>query len=209
GRPPRRHAAGADRRREPPLGLGLPTHRLDMAALARGRGARLRRRPEHRRAPDGLRQHRPPVRVHGLSAMRRLAVLGVIVGVLVLAALYSFPTDELVRQAVARLSHPGGPTLVFRRAVLRPWGLRLDEVAWRSPDGTALAAADWVRVRPSPWGLLHLDYLGRPWAVFAGLCQGTIDASVDPQPTSLAVTASWQNLHLDDRAGLAPTDLAW
>ena len=129
--------------------------------------------------------------------MRILRALGAVVGVLLLAGLVAFPTDNLVRQAVARLNRPGSPALVFRRAVLRPWGLRLDEVALRNPDGTAFAAADWIRVRPSLWGFLRLDYLGRPWAVFAGLCHGTIDAGIDAQAAGLTVTAEWRGLDLD------------
>lgn len=138
--------------------------------------------------------------------MRFLRALAVLTGVLLIAGLFLFPTDDLVRQGLARVTRPGGPELVFRRAVLRPWGLRLDEVALRNPDGTALATANWIRVRPSLWGFLHRDYFGRPWAVFAGFCRGTIEGTVDARPAGLAVTATWSDLDMGDCPLLTRTD---
>jgi predicted TIM-barrel fold metal-dependent hydrolase len=54
--PPRREAAPRRRAREHPLVERLPPQRLDVAALARGRGGALRRRPGPRARSDRLRE---------------------------------------------------------------------------------------------------------------------------------------------------------
>lgn len=137
--------------------------------------------------------------------MRFLKRLGILLAVALVVAFFAFPTDDLLRQAVRRVLPPGGPTLTFGRAVLRPWGLRLDQVAVQAPDGSALATLDWIRVRPSPWALFRLDYLGRPWAVFAGLCEGTLEGTVDARAV-ISVTATWQGLALGNCPPLTRID---
>jgi hypothetical protein len=66
-----------------------------------------------------------------------------------------FPTDALVRAVLGRITPSGAAAVVFRQASLRPWGLRLDEVAVRRPDGTAIVTADRLTLRPSLRSLLR------------------------------------------------------
>ena len=61
----------------------------------------------------------------------------------------SFPTDELARWGLARAPLPDGRFITFERAHLRPWGLVLDGATLRRPDGGALYAVDWLRLRPA------------------------------------------------------------
>jgi type II secretion system protein N len=126
---------------------------------------------------------------------RWLAVAGGVIGVLAIAITLAFPTDAVVRGVLARVTPPSGPFVVFRRAVLRPWGLRLDGPALRRLDGTAIVDADWVRVRPSVLGLFR-DGTGRPWRVASGVCGGTFDADVTVDRTAASIDASWTDLDL-------------
>ncbi len=115
----------------------------------------------------------------------------------VIATAVALPTDAIVRAVIAKVTPASGPFLVFRRAVLRPWGLRLDEPALRKADGTVILSAQWLRVRPSFWGLLR-DRTGRPWQVASAICGGTVSASVDPEPTSasIGIDATWNDVDL-------------
>jgi type II secretion system protein N len=131
------------------------------------------------------------------------AALTLVVVVVALA----FPTDAVVRWAIVRLTPPGAPFVVFRRAVLRPWGLRLDDVAVRRPDGTALVGADWFRLRPSLWGLVR-DRTGRPWRLATAICRGRIDATVAADGPANRVDLSWQDIDLGDCPPLATNDVA-
>ena len=128
--------------------------------------------------------------------MRRwLRLAAATVGALAIVAVLTFPTDRLVRWAVSRVTPPSGPFLVFRRAVLRPWGLRFDEPALRRPDGSALVVLDWLRVRPSLRGFLR-DRTGRPWHVVLGACGGTVEGDIDAEGGAPRVVATWTDVDL-------------
>ena len=97
-------------------------------------------------------------------------VLKAAAGIAVLFAVVlglTFPTDQLVRWVLGRVSIPDGYSVTFERAHLRPWGLILDGAAYRRGDGQTVLAADWLGLRPS-WTALWHDRLGRPWHVGAG-----------------------------------------
>ena len=104
----------------------------------------------------------------------------------------TFPTDAVVRHALARVTPPAGSAIVFGHATLRPSGFRLEPVALRRPDGTALAAADWVVVRPSLPGLLH-DGTGRPWRARGRACGGDVEAVLERDD---AVALTWHDIDL-------------
>src|SRR5262245_61655718 len=100
--------------------------------------------------------------------MRRVLLFaGAVVAVFTAVLILTFPTDVLMRRAVERLTPAGAPRLVFEHARLRPWGLRLDQVALERPDGSALVDADWLMLRPSLAGLAR-DWSGRPWRARLG-----------------------------------------
>ena len=125
-------------------------------------------------------------------------VLKAIVAALVLftvVLVLTFPTDQLVRQLLARVPIPEDRTLTFERAHLRPWGLVLDNAAYRYGDGRPVIETEWLRLRPS-WTSLGRDRLGRPWQVAAGVFGGTIDAHVDASETAKAVDAAWSDIDL-------------
>jgi len=122
------------------------------------------------------------------------------VGVLVL----TFPTDTVVRSALARVGAVGPLYLVFSRASLRPWSLRLDGVVLRRPDGSPLASVDWMTLRPSLRGLIR-DRTGRPWQASMPACGGMLEAvevADAPDPT---VALAWHDIHLADCPPLAIT----
>ncbi len=103
----------------------------------------------------------------------------------------TFPTDVLVRWALARALPPGGPRLEFDHATLRPWGVRLAPVTLRDAQGYRLAAADWLLARPSLPGFLH-DRAGRPWHATGAAYGGTFAALVGREATDL----EWHDLDL-------------
>jgi type II secretion system protein N len=132
----------------------------------------------------------PPAPARWRRWLRRVAAAACLLAVVVPL---TFPTETIVRTVLARATPATGPFLVFRHAVLRPWGLRLDGPALRRVDGSVLIDAEWVRVRPSLLGLLH-DGTGRPWHVASGVCRGTIDADVSLDRTAASIDASWTDL---------------
>jgi type II secretion system protein N len=108
---------------------------------------------------------------------------------------FMFPTDALVRHVAARVTPPGGIRLEFAHAALRPWGLRLDGLSLRNPDGSIVAAAEWLLVRPSLWGLVR-DRTGRPWQVTGGLCGGSFEAVLTGDGAASTVTLGWRDIEL-------------
>ena len=96
----------------------------------------------------------------------------------------TFPTDALVRWALARVLPASGPRVEFDHATLRPWGVRLAPVTLRDPTGYRLAAADWLFARPSLRGFLH-DRAGRPWHATGTAYGGTFAALVGREATDL------------------------
>jgi type II secretion system protein N len=133
--------------------------------------------------------------------VRRLVLGAGVIALFAVALMVFFPADAAVRWALARMTSPDGPQLVFRRAVLRPWGISVEEPALRHPDGTALLTLDWLRVRPALDGLVS----GRSWTVRGGVCGGTGTAhiSVDGPTTTLAL--EWHDLELATCPPLALT----
>ena len=103
----------------------------------------------------------------------------------------TFPTDALVRWALARALPPGGPRLDFDHATLRPWGVRLAPVTLRDAAGYRLAAADWLLAHPSLPGFLH-DRTGRPWRATGAAYGGTFAALLGREATDL----EWHDLDL-------------
>jgi len=93
--------------------------------------------------------------------MRRALLVAATTAVFAVVLALSFPTDELARWGLARAPLPDGCFITFERAHLRPWGLVLDGATLRRPDGGALYAVDWLRLRPSwsvpPWRLAALQ----------------------------------------------------
>ena len=76
---------------------------------------------------------------------RTLLALAVFAGALFLM----FPTDAIVRALLGRITPSDGPAVVFGHASLRPWGIWLDDVAVRQPDGSAIMTADRLTLRAS------------------------------------------------------------
>lgn len=130
--------------------------------------------------------------------VRRALLAMLFVAALFIAVLaLTFPTDAVVRRVLATATPPGGPMLTFDRATLRPWGLRLDQVSLRNPDGTIVAGADWLLVRPSLMGFLR-DRTGRPWRATGGACGGSLAAIVSAEGASSALRLDWRDLDLSD-----------
>ncbi len=120
--------------------------------------------------------------------LARILVAGAIfAGVVAL----TFPTDALVRWALARALPPGGPRLEIDHATLRPWGVRLAPATLRDAEGYRLAVADWLVARPSLLGFIE-DPAGRPWHVTGAAYGGTFTAVVDRRVTLL----EWHDLDL-------------
>jgi type II secretion system protein N len=107
----------------------------------------------------------------------------------------TFPTDAVVRHALARVTLPAGSALVFARAALGPSGFSVEQLALRRPDGTALATADWLVLRPSLAGFLH-DGTGRPWRAHGQACGGTLEAVLDGDGAGDAVALAWHDVDL-------------
>jgi type II secretion system protein N len=107
----------------------------------------------------------------------------------------TFPTDAVVRHALARVTPPAGSALFFGHAALRPWGFNLEQVALRRPDGTALATADWLVLRPSLVGFLH-DGTGRPWHAHGRACGGAFEAVVERDGPGDALVLAWRDVDL-------------
>jgi type II secretion system protein N len=108
---------------------------------------------------------------------------------------FTFPTDAVLRRVVARVTPPDGPRLEFAHASLRPSGLRLDAPSLRNPDGSIVAAAEWLLLRPSLWGLVR-DRTGRPWRATGGVCGGSLEARLDGDGDGSALTLDWRELDL-------------
>jgi type II secretion system protein N len=120
--------------------------------------------------------------------MRRALPVAAATAVFAVVLALSFPTDELARWALARAPLPDGWFITFERAHLRPWGLVLDGATLRRPDGGALYAADWLRLRPS-WS-------GPPWRLAAGLLGGTADARLGTDGGVQSIELTWADLDL-------------
>jgi type II secretion system protein N len=128
--------------------------------------------------------------------IRRVARAVLLIGILVTVVLvFAFPTDEIARWIVARVTPPGTTSLTFRSARLRPNGLHLEDAALRRADGSALLEAPWVRLSPS-WLSLLGERRGRPWALGAGLCTGTVDLALDADGTDQQLDVTWDRLDL-------------
>jgi len=128
--------------------------------------------------------------------LRRVAIvaaaaIAVFVGVIAV----TFPTDALLRALVARAIPSGSVVVAFAQAHLRPWGLRVDGVAVRAPDGTLVADAEWVSARPSVAGFFR-DRTGRPWRLAVGTCGGRIEAVVDRDDGGSAASITWNDVDL-------------
>ena len=121
--------------------------------------------------------------------MKLVAIAG---GVFVLALALTFPTDSLVRFALDRTA-PG--SLGFEHARFRPWGIRLDGVSFRRPDGRTVLGADWLTLRPSLAGLLR-DWTGRPWHAEAASCSGELDGVLDHDETGNVLGLTWKDVDL-------------
>jgi type II secretion system protein N len=136
---------------------------------------------------------------------RVLVALAVGVTVFTVTLAFVFPTDAVVRAALARFVRPDQPTITFTRARLRPWGLQLDDPALRRPDGSAIVTAEWATVRPSLWGLLA-DRTGRPWRVRAATCGGEITARLERDQADTALALAWDTIALADCPSLPQFD---
>jgi type II secretion system protein N len=122
--------------------------------------------------------------------------LAVVVLFTVVLAL-TFPTDDLVRWVLSRVPVPEGHSLTFARAHLRPWGLVLDEAAYRNSDGRPVIETQWLRLRPS-WTAFWRDRLGRPWHVAAGVFGGTMDGQIATDGAAQVLDVSWTDVAVGD-----------
>ena len=128
--------------------------------------------------------------------MRRgLAIAALVVGVFALVGAFTFPTDAVVRAVLERVPLPDGMQLAFTGAHLRPNGLRLDDVHVLRASGQSAIDAEWLRLWPSVWGFWR-DGTGRPWAIAAGTCQGTIDVTVGVEPRRTPITVAFEHVEL-------------
>lgn len=112
-----------------------------------------------------------------------------------------FPTPELTQQLLDGLIGGTSQRVTFGDARLRPWGLCLDDVRLLGADGGTMATLDWVTVRPSLSGILHLT--GRPAHASLGLCAGRLDVDGDLADGAVMLQAAWADLQLE-RCGLPP-----
>jgi type II secretion system protein N len=128
--------------------------------------------------------------------MRRgLAIAALVVLVFGAVGALTFPTDAVVRAVLERVPLPDGMQLAFSAAHLRPNGLRLDDVHVLRRSGRAAIDAEWLRLWPSLWGFWR-DGTGRPWAIAAGACQGTIDVTVGVEPRRTPVEVELEHVEL-------------
>ncbi|MGH7893599.1 MAG: type II secretion system protein GspN [Candidatus Binatia bacterium] len=125
---------------------------------------------------------------------RRLGNTGLVLAAFVAGIALTFPTDAITRRVLAATPLPDGMRLSFARARLRPNGLLLDDVHVTRRDGAAAFDAEWVRLRPSLWGLWHDG--GRPWTVAAATCQGAVEIGVGLDPTATPVTITLANVQV-------------
>src|SRR5204863_4193065 len=184
------------RRRDARRDDGAATRARDGNAAATGgatRDAEAAGRPDTLRRDGGGRDAAERVvrRLRGMLAGLALATLAFVV---VLAL--TFPTDALVRWALTRALPAGGRAVGFERAHLRPWGLELDGVEVRNPDGTVVIHADWLTLRPSLSGLVGDGHTGRPWHARMGVCAGTVDALADRDTTGDVANVTWTDINL-------------
>lgn len=127
--------------------------------------------------------------------MRRLGIVALALAVFAVVGMLTFPTEALLRRALARIPLPSGLQLAFDTAVLRPNGLRLDGVHLTTPSGTGLFDAEWLRLRPSLLGLWR-DRTGRPWSIAAATCQGTIDLAIGAERAATPIVVTLENVEL-------------
>jgi type II secretion system protein N len=126
--------------------------------------------------------------------MRTVLKAAVAAAVLFAVVLWlTFPTDQLVRRALERVPVPDGHVITFQHARLRPWGLVLDDAAYRRSDGQPVIETDWVRIRPS-WTSFWRDRLGRPWHVAAGVFGGETDARIDVDGGRRNIDVTWTDI---------------
>ena len=135
---------------------------------------------------------------------RRLGGAAVVAALLALFLFLLFPVDAVVRALLARATPAGWPAVVFRRAALRPTGLLLEDVTLRGRDGTGLAKAERVHLRPSLVGLWR-DGTGLPWHVEAVVCGGDGVATVTGERAPSAMALTWDDI---DLAACPPLALA-
>lgn len=128
-----------------------------------------------------------------MRTLLKAAFAGAVLFGVVLAL--TFPTDQLVRRLLAGLPLPDGHVLTFQHANVRPWGVVLDDAAYRRSDGQPVVETDWLRVRPS-WTALWRDRLGRPWHVAAGVFGGEIDGRIDLGDTGRRADVSWTDVEV-------------
>jgi type II secretion system protein N len=126
---------------------------------------------------------------------RALAITALVVGVFGLVGALTFPTDAVVRAVLERAPLPDGMQLTFASAHLRPNGLRLDDVHVVRRGGRSAIDAEWLRLWPSLWGFWR-DGTGRPWAIAAGACQGTIDVKIGAESRRTPVTVELEHVEL-------------
>ena len=60
----------------------------------------------------------------------------------------TFPTDQVVRQVLSGVPLPDDHAITFLHARLRPWGLILDDAAYRQSDGRPVVEADVAAAAP-------------------------------------------------------------
>jgi type II secretion system protein N len=109
----------------------------------------------------------------------------------------TFPTDDLVRWVLSRAPVPEGYSVTFRQAHLRPWGLVLDDAAYRHIDGRPVIELESLRFRPS-WTSFWSDRLGRPWHVSATVFGGTIEGRIATDGTAQLLDAAWSDIDVGD-----------
>ena len=128
--------------------------------------------------------------------MRRfLAIVAVVLVVGGVVGALTFPTDAIVRNLLARAPLPEQMQLAFTSASLRPNGLRLDDVHVVRSDGRPAFDAEWLRLRPSLWGLWQ-DRTGRPWTIAAKTCQGTIGVTIGASPRATPIEVALEYVEL-------------
>src|SRR5262249_23197755 len=144
------------------------------------------------RRPASLRRHHRSGanRPGGATLMRTLlkGVVGV-AGLFTRVLGLTFPTHDLGRWGLSPVPRPGGYIVPFQPAHRRPWGLVLDDAAYRHGDGRPVIELEWLRVRPS-WTAFWRDRLGRPWHVSAGVFGGTVEGQIATDATAHLLDAS-------------------
>ena len=134
--------------------------------------------------------------------MKRAAIALGVVAVFVAVVAATLPVDALLRRALASAAPPGGPTVTFARAVLRPAGIVLEDAALHAPDGTALAATSRLTAWPSIGGLFG-GTSGFPWTLHALVCDTPARVTVASVPGGTALDLRWQDADLARCRGAA------